>query len=125
VPINIILLNPLEDCHACELSAPSRQIALQSPVGQGLSETIVFGMPRSAITLSSSRATQCPDSDVSATRTKFSRLKSSTTAKMRNLRPSVSASDTKSELQRWFGPSGSTIGFLVPKARFLPPLRRT
>ena len=39
-----------------------------------LSETIVFGMPRSAITLSSSRATRCPDSDVSATRTKFSRL---------------------------------------------------
>ena len=49
VPINIILLNPLEDCHAGELSAPSRQIALQSPAGQWLSDTIVFGMPRSAM----------------------------------------------------------------------------
>lgn len=32
---------------------------------------------------------------------------------------------TKSKRQIWLGPSGSTIGFLEPKARFLPPLRRT
>lgn len=70
-----------------------------------LSETIVFGIPRSATTRSSSRATRWPDNDVSATSTRFSRLKSSTTARMRKRRPSVSASDTKSNDQRWFGPS--------------------
>jgi hypothetical protein len=70
-----------------------------------LSETIVVGMPRSAITRSNSRVTRKPDKDVSATNTRFSRLKSSTTARMRKRQPSVRASDTKSNDQRWFGPS--------------------
>jgi len=39
-----------------------------------LSETMVIGMPRSAISWSSSRETRKPDSDVSATKAKFSRV---------------------------------------------------
>ena len=71
-----------------------------------LSETIVPGLPPSDMTQPSSRVTRSPDSDVSATNARFSRVWSSTTARIRNLRPSVSASDTTSKLQRWFGPSG-------------------
>ena len=49
-------------------------------------------------------ATRCPDSEASTTVARHSRLKSSITQRMRNLRPSESASDTKSSDQRWFGP---------------------
>src|SRR5262249_22005418 len=73
----------------------------------------------------SSRATRLPDSDVSATRPRHSRLKSSTTTRMRNRRRSVSVSEAKSSDQRWFGPCGSVIGARVPRARFRPPRRRT
>ncbi len=72
-----------------------------------LSETTVVGLPRCRIRASSSRVTRRPDSEVSATSARHSRLKSSTTARTRNRRPSVKASDTKSRLQRSFGPSGS------------------
>ena len=58
VPINVSLLNLFKDRHAGELGSPSRAFAMQTPAGQWLSETIVFGMPRSAITLSSSRTTR-------------------------------------------------------------------
>ena len=68
-----------------------------------LSLTIISGRPRRAITASSSRPTLAPDSDVSATRAMHSRVKSSTTASMRNRRLSVSVSLTKSSDQRWFG----------------------
>ncbi len=53
-----------------------------------LSETQAKGQPRVAMTASSSRATRLPDSDVTATRHRHSREKSSTTARMRNRRPS-------------------------------------
>ena len=45
-------------------------------------------------------ATRPPDKDVSATRARFLRLKSSITVRMRNRRPQIRASETKSRLQR-------------------------
>ena len=54
-----------------------------------LSETHMAGRPRVAMTASSSRATRRPGSEVSATRQRHSRVKSSTTAKIRKRRPSV------------------------------------
>ena len=72
-----------------------------------LSLTTVPGLARrSRIAISSSRATRAPEIDVSAMSRTHSRVKSSTTAKMRNLRPQVMASDTKSRLQRWLIPCG-------------------
>ena len=62
---------------------------------------------------------------MSATSAKHSRLKSSTTHRIRNRRPSASVSDAKSSDQRWFGPSGTAIGARVPMARLRPPRRRT
>ena len=85
-----------------------------------LSVTIVAGRPRRAMTASSSRATRTPDSEVSATSVRHSRVKSSTTASIRNRRLSANASDRKSSDQRWFGPCGKAIGALVPKARLRP-----
>ena len=76
------------------------------------------GAPRRAMIAVNSRATRAPDSDVSATRQRHSRGKSSTTTRTRNRRPSVNVSAAKSSDQRWFGPCGSVIGALVPKARF-------
>ena len=61
-----------------------------------LSETIIAGQPRRAMTASSSRATRRPGSDVSATSARHSRVKSSTIARIRNRRPSANASDRKS-----------------------------
>ena len=52
-------------------------------------------------------------------------VQSSTTARMRNRRPSVSWSETKSRLQRWLGACGVSIGRRVPMARLRPPRRRT
>ena len=83
------------------------------------------GRPRRPIMTSNSRATRTPDREVSATSPRHSRVKSSTTARTRNRRPSVNASLTKSRLQRSFGRSGRTIGRRVPKARLRPPRRRT
>jgi hypothetical protein len=84
-----------------------------------LSLTTVSGNPRTATIASS------PDSDVSATRPRHSRVQSSTTHSIRNRRPSDRLSDTKSSDHRWFGPSGTAIGARVPKARLRPPRRRT
>lgn len=53
---------------------------------------------------SSSLITRPPVSDVSPTRHRFFRVWSSTTAGIRNRRPSLSASCKKSIDQRWFGP---------------------
>ena len=82
-----------------------------------LSETHIAGRPRGAMMASSSRATRRPLSDVSATKVRHSRVKSSTTARIRNRRPSAKASDRKSRLQRWLGPCGIVIGARVPSAR--------
>ena len=54
-----------------------------------------------------------------------SRLKSSITFRMRNLRPHERLSDTKSSDHRWFGPCGIAMGVLVPTARLRPPRLRT
>ena len=90
-----------------------------------LSLTIIAGGPRRAITASSSRPTRAPDNEVSATNARHSRVKSSTIARMRNRRLSVSVSLTKSSDQRWFGPCGNVNGALVPSALLRPPRRRT
>src|SRR5258708_452556 len=59
-----------------------------------LSPTIVFGRPCWRITSFSSRATRRPEIEVSATSARHSRVQSSTTARMRKRRPSVSWSAT-------------------------------
>ena len=56
----------------------------------GASLTTIFGLPRSITSRSSSRATRVPESEVSATSAKNSRVQSSTTVRMRKRRPSVS-----------------------------------
>ena len=52
-----------------------------------LSLTTASGLPRIATILSSSRATLAPDNDVSGTSARHSRVKSSTTHRMRKRRP--------------------------------------
>ena len=81
-----------------------------------LSLTSMRGRPRSSTMRSSSRATRTPDSDVSTTRARHSRLKSSTTARMRNRLPSANASAKKSSDQRWLRFQGSSSGARVPSA---------
>ena len=68
-----------------------------------LSLTTMQGKPRISAIRSSSRATRCPNSEVSTTVAWHSRLKSSITQRMRNRRPSDSASDRKSSDHRRFG----------------------
>jgi hypothetical protein len=76
-----------------------------------LSLTIILGLPRSAMSPSSSRATRRPNSEVSATSVMLSRVQSSTTTdRMRKRRPSVRWSATKSKPQRSFGAGGISIG---------------
>src|SRR6266576_495092 len=67
-----------------------------------LSLTTMQGLPRVSTTRSSSRATRMPERELSTTSARHSRLKSSTTVRMRNLRLQASASNTKSSDQRWF-----------------------
>src|SRR5712664_2416389 len=86
-----------------------------------LSLTTIFGLPRSPISRSSSRATRAPESEVSATNARHSRVQSSTTVRMRKRRPSVSWSETKSSDQRSLGAIGTSIGARVPIARLRPP----
>ena len=57
-----------------------------------LSLTIDNGLPRWAMMASSARPTRAPDKDVSATSVRHSRVKSSTTARIRIRRLSVSVS---------------------------------
>jgi hypothetical protein len=78
-----------------------------------LSLTIIFGLPRSTMRRDNSRATRKPESEVSATSARHSRVQSSTIARMRKRRPSVNWSETKSRLQRSLGASGIIIGALV------------
>src|ERR1700722_6767290 len=71
-----------------------------------LSLTMAPGRPRGRTMLSSSRATLRPDSDVSATRARHSRVQLSITVRMRKRRPSVIWSETKSRLQRLLAARG-------------------
>lgn len=99
-----------------------------------LSLTTMAGrQPRSSTMQFSSRLTRRPDSDVSTTKPRHSRVKSSTsgeplrstTANTRNRRLLDSALDTKSSDQRWFAASGIDVGERVPRAHFRPPRLRT
>ena len=56
---------------------------------------------------SSSRPIRGPDSDVSTTRPRHSRVKSSTAVSTRNRRPVDGAFDTKSSDERWLAASGN------------------
>ena len=49
-----------------------------------------MGLPRRSMIVANSRATRAPDSDVSATSAKHSRVQLSTTVSVLNRRPSVS-----------------------------------
>ena len=79
-----------------------------------LSLTTILGLPRSALSRSSSRATQMPESEVAAISARHPRIQSVTTVRMRKRRPSVRWSDTKSSDHRSFGVIGTSIGALVP-----------
>ena len=89
-----------------------------------LSRTNVSGRLRPAMTVSSSRTTRRPDSEVSATSARYSRVWSSHHRQHRNLRLSAKLSLTKSGLQCWFGRPGTSIGRLVPRALLRPPRLR-
>ena len=78
-----------------------------------LSLMIVSGRPRLRMMASNSRATRRPDSEVSATSPRHSRVQLSITVRMRKRRPSSSVSETKSRLQRWFGSCGTAAGARV------------
>lgn len=65
-----------------------------------LSDTHCAGRPRLAISASSSRITRPPDSEVSATRHRLSRVWSSTTDRMRKRRPSIRDQGVVNELHR-------------------------
>jgi hypothetical protein len=86
-------------------AAPPRSVS-----SQPLSLTITLGPPRSDTKRSSSRTTRTPPIEVSTTVARHSRLKSSTTQKMRKRRPSLRASDTKSSDHRRLIASGSANG---------------
>ena len=85
-----------------------------------LSLTPIAGrQPRNLAIWSSSHSTRKPDNDVSTTKPRHSRVKSSTTASTRNRRPLDKVFDTKSNNQRWFAASGSVMGNRVPLQQFL------
>ena len=72
-----------------------------------------------------SRATRAPERLVSAINPGSSRVQSSLTARMRNLRDAPELSDTKSSDQRILGRVGTGISIRVPRTRFRPRRRRT
>ena len=73
-----------------ELAAELAKAEAEIPLALPLSLTTIFGLPRSIISRSSSRATRMPESEVSATSAKLSRVQSLTTVRMRKRRPQVS-----------------------------------
>src|SRR3954468_1212008 len=83
------------------------------------------GVARSSAIRSSSRATRRPVSEVSTTRVRHSRVKSSTSVRMRKRRPLTSVSATKSSDQRKLRSWGTAIGARVPRARLRLPRLRT
>jgi 6-phosphogluconate dehydrogenase (decarboxylating) len=87
--------------------------------------TIDSGLPRCSMILSNSATSRRPVIDVSGTVARLSFVKSSTTVRMRNRRPVVSWSATKSSDQRWFGPCGNASGARTPMARRRPRRRCT
>ena len=66
-----------------------------------LSLTIMAGLPRASMRVSSSRATRIPDSEVSATNARHSRVKSSTMAKIRKRLLQASASVGRQFNRSW------------------------
>src|SRR6266850_1300233 len=73
-----------------------------------LSITIRSGSPRCSLSRSRTRTTRSPPSEVSTSIATHSRLKSSMMLRVRKTRPSASASETKSMLQRWSGLVGAS-----------------
>jgi hypothetical protein len=65
-----------------------------------LSLTVVVGIPRRATSASSSRATRVPEIEVSTTAARDSRVKSSTTTRIRKRRAAARQSEAKSTDQR-------------------------
>src|SRR5690242_8630909 len=111
VPLDASVLTPPQDRHAGQLGAVVRD-ARDRLAAPGDDRIELAPDPQ-------------PDRDVSATSPRHSRVKSSTTARMRKRRPSLSWSCRKSSDQRWLGPCGTVSGALVPSARLRPPRRRT
>lgn len=81
-----------------------------------LSLTLMPGLPRRSIRRPSSRATRCPESDVSGIAARHSRVTSSTTFRIRNRRPQARWSWTKSNGHRALGRASTKIGARVPMA---------
>jgi hypothetical protein len=95
VPADLVVLRPLEDRCAGELG-----IVVGNAQG---------GSAARAMTASSSRATRTPESEVSATRQRHSRVKSSTAARILNRRTSLSVSEAK-YLRALSSPGGRRAG---------------
>ena len=102
VPFDAAVISPGQDSVAGEFAAIVANHHLR--------------LARSIITRSSSRATRTPESEVSATSARQSRVRSSTTVRTRKRRPSVSWSATKSSDQRSLGATGTIIGVLATAA---------
>lgn len=99
---SFLVILPLQDRITCKLGPVVRDG--HAGVASHLSNPVL-----------SSRATRMPDSDVSTTAAKYSRLKSSITFRMWNRRPHDRLSDTKSRLQRWLASGEWPSGFLCPR----------
>lgn len=98
---NVVPLDLLSSCQA------SRAFDVNSVP---LSLMIMQGQPRLSMIRSSSRATRRAVSEVSATRPRHSRVKSSTRVRIRKRRPLTSVSITKSSGQRRLASCGIVIG---------------
>src|SRR5690606_34999920 len=86
-----------------------------------LSLTMVSTFPRSAMSLSSMRATRAPDSEKSTSTARHSRVKSSTRVRIRKRRPFAKASVMKSIDQRsfgWLGGGGTLRSEAATRFRF-------
>src|SRR5215469_3486845 len=88
-----------------------------------LSETMPPGQPRTAMILSSSRATRMPETEVSTTSARHSRVQSD--RQDTQAPPIDHLLMHEVDYQRWFGLSGSGSGERTPMARLRPPRRRT
>ena len=82
---------------------------------------IIRGFPRWPIISSRSQETQAPDNNISAMSSRHARKKSSITGRMRKRRPSLKASETKSNDQRSLRTCSTSSGDHVPIARLRPP----
>ncbi|CAN1504686.1 DltE Short-chain dehydrogenases of various substrate specificities [Caulobacteraceae bacterium] len=82
-------------------------------------------LQRLAMIASNSRASLTPEIEKSGINANASRVKSSTTHRIRKRRPPDRLSETKSKLHRSFGLVGRTMGRRDPRARLRPFRRRT